>query len=140
MRGEMKLNTRANIYQASNVAFDPETETGTSYGWWIFVKRIDGKLVFNDYFYSPTTARHQVKMRRLLEELGIKIDLEIEAPRGIQSLGSAVDFYIAQIQKLEALISKPGTKREKNKERREQIRTYKLKLRQVVKMYKGVAA
>lgn len=41
------------------------------------MKRIKGKVVFNDYRYSVSTARHQRKVRTLLRELGIKIDIEV---------------------------------------------------------------
>ena len=82
----MKYMKRASIYQASNYncTFDPTKIEARSYKWWSFVRKIEGKTVFNSYRYSVTTAKHQSKVRSLLEELGIKIDLELPVPRGLQ--------------------------------------------------------
>lgn len=78
---------RANIYQASNynVTFNPKTLEAHSYKWWKFVAKIDGKIVFNNFRYSVSTSKHQSKVRSLLNQLGIKIDLELPLPKGINS-------------------------------------------------------
>lgn len=89
----MKLMKRSCLYQASNVTFNPETIRAYSYNWWRFVDVIDGLVVFNDYRYSATTSKHQSKVRGLMEDLGIRIDLFISSPRGLQSLDSALEFY-----------------------------------------------
>jgi hypothetical protein len=62
------------VYFASNVTFDARTTTAYSYGWWCFVRIIDGQVVFNRYPYSPTTCRHQSKVQYLMDSLGIKVD------------------------------------------------------------------
>lgn len=82
----MKLMKRSRIYQASNynVTFNPETLEAYSYKWWRFVAKIDGLVLFNRYRYSNSTSKHQSKVRRLLNDLGIKIDLELPLPRGIR--------------------------------------------------------
>jgi hypothetical protein len=67
-----KLKTR-NVYQASNVRFDADKIEAFSYDWWKFVKVENGQTVFNEYPYSPTTRRHQTKVRVLMDKLGIKI-------------------------------------------------------------------
>lgn len=86
----MKFMKRAGIYQGSsyNVTFNPETMEAHSYKWWKFVAVIEGKVVFNNFRYSPTTGNHQRKVRRLLEELGIKIDLMLPVPGGLQTVHS----------------------------------------------------
>ena len=81
----MKYMKRTNLYKASNVAFNPETLSAYSYSWWKFVSVIDGYVVFNNYVYSNTTARHQAKVRKLLNNLSIKIDFELPIPEGLQS-------------------------------------------------------
>lgn len=86
----IKYYERKNIYKNSNGTntFNPETCEALSYGWWVYVKRINGKVVFNNHSYSVTTSKHQGEMRRLLRELDIEIDLFIEAPNGLQELDS----------------------------------------------------
>lgn len=88
----MKLMKRTGIYKARNVTFNPKTLEAHSYGWWKFVGLVDGQLVFNNYRYSNTTARHQNKVRSLLNDLNIKIDLELPLPDGIngESLESLI--------------------------------------------------
>jgi hypothetical protein len=68
---------RSKIYKASNVIFNPNTIEAFSYRWWKFVKVIDGLVVFNKYRYSVSTAKHQAKVRQLMIELGIKVDLYV---------------------------------------------------------------
>lgn len=78
MRGEMKYNKMSGLYKGSNVTFNEETREAKSYNWWMFVKLVNGKVVFNNYFYSSTTNRHQAKVRQLLNDLGITIDYFVE--------------------------------------------------------------
>jgi hypothetical protein len=82
----LKFMKRSQIYQGSNynVTFDPKTKKATSYNWWVFVAEIEGKIIFNNYRYSVTTSKHQQKVKDLLHELGIKIDIEMPLSRGIQ--------------------------------------------------------
>lgn len=80
----MKYMKRSGVYKASNVTFDPKTVSAISYNWWKFVAVIDGKVIFNNYRYSVSTSRHQRKIRRLLNELRIKIDIEMPVPKGLQ--------------------------------------------------------
>lgn len=87
----MKLMKRTKIYKASNVTFNPETKQAYSYGWWRFVDVIEGKVVFNSYRYSNTTAWHQYKVRCLMEELGIKIDLEVSTSSSLSSANGCLE-------------------------------------------------
>lgn len=76
----MKWYSRLKIfkYKARSVCtFNPFTLEAHSYDHWCFVKVIKGKVVFNDYRYSHTTRNHQGMVKYLLEELGIKIDIEV---------------------------------------------------------------
>lgn len=81
----MKYMKRKNIYQCSNYncTFDPVSKRAMSYKWWAFVAEVEGKIVFNNYRYSNSTSKHQSKVRSLLNELGIKIDLELPIPNGL---------------------------------------------------------
>lgn len=123
----MRHFKKSNLYKASNVTFNPETNSAYSYDWWQFVAEINGKIVFNTYYYSPSTCGHQHKVRRLLNDLGIKIDLEVSCPSGLQSddRDISVDQHYSQlIKKLKEQINKPRSHERKNKERRELIKEY----------------
>jgi hypothetical protein len=113
-----------NVFKASNVAFDPNTCVATSYRWWIFVSRIGGKVVFNNYHYSMSTNKHQSKVDSLLSQLGIKIDVRFEAPKGLQDLQAAVTHYENKISSLIIAIQKPGTRAVKNRERASEIKSH----------------
>lgn len=79
----MKYFKRLKIYKASAVTFNPQTMEAYSYSWWKFVAIVEGKVIFNDYYYSPSTRKHQSKVRSLLQELGITIDISMPLPAGI---------------------------------------------------------
>lgn len=80
----MKYMVRAKIYKAKNVTFNPSTLDAHSYAWWRFVGVVEGKVVFNNYRYSVTTAKHQRMVGVLLKELGIHVDIIMPLPRGIR--------------------------------------------------------
>lgn len=130
----MKYFSKAGLYKASNVLFDPVKIEARSYGWWIFVAYIGGRVVFNDYPYSNTTRRHQQKVRQLMQSLGIHIDVYIAAPRGLQDLESAFTYYSAQIKALQNEILQPRTHRKKNEERAKQIQQLEDKLHTISRM------
>lgn len=81
----MKYFKTQNLYKASNVTFDPSKVVATSYGWWVFVAVIENKIVFNEHRYSVSTAKHQSKVRDLMEKLGIVPDLIINVKRSIHN-------------------------------------------------------
>lgn len=64
-------------------SFNPVSMEAYSYNWWLFVRQINGKIVFNDYNYSVTTRSHQNAVRAILRDLGIKIDLEVKMRRSL---------------------------------------------------------
>lgn len=70
----MKFMKRSGVYKASNVEFNPQKIQAFSYAWWKFVKVFGNHVVFNNYSYSNSTRKHQIKVRGLMHELGIKID------------------------------------------------------------------
>jgi len=82
----MKYKPRSNVYSNStntNV-FNPERIQAYSYNWWLYVAKINGKVVFNDYPYSASTRKHQYETRKLLDELNIKIDVVVSIKEGLQ--------------------------------------------------------
>lgn len=87
MRTSLTYKKRANIYTNStgSCTFNPVTLEAHSYRWWKFVAKVDGLVVFNNYNYSKSTCKHQLRVSQLLEDLGIKIDLFLSLPKGINS-------------------------------------------------------
>lgn len=136
----LRWKPRKQRFEAANVTFDPETQEAYSYGWWRFVERIGPYLVFNSYRYSVTTSKHQSRMwwrsywrddpehHGLLAELGLSVDLEIEAPRGLQNLPAAIAHYESRIEGLESAISRKGSRKAKNAERRAAITEAQIKI------------
>ena len=95
----MKYYPRLGLYKASNLTFNPSTLDAYSYGYWRFVARVEGVVIFNNYRYSNSTSKHQYKVRSLLKSLGIKIDIEAPFPNGISRIKSLSDLvYEAEIQ------------------------------------------
>lgn len=121
----MKYSNKRQRYEASNVSFNPETFKAYSYGWWQFVAKIDGKIYFNTHFYSPSTCKHQSKVRRLLDELGIKIDYKIDCPEGFQAehwYKISISNYKYDIDILKAAINKKGSRKATNARREAEIK------------------
>lgn len=87
----MRYYSRSNQFRASHVVFDVNKMTAHSYGWWLFFSIINGTNVFNPYHYSISTSGHQRKVRELLHNLGIPIDLEIQSPEGLDDLTGAYE-------------------------------------------------
>lgn len=119
----MRYYTRLQVYKAPNVIFNPKTIEAYSYRWWKFVSEIEGKVVFNDYRYSVTTSIHQSKVRRILQELGIKVDISAPFPDGIKT--SSLEEAILQGE--EGLCDQYLREEEKKISRNEKSKTRKLK-------------
>lgn len=120
MRGEMKFKPRKGKYESSNVSFDPDFCWAYSYGWWRFVDKINGKVVFNNYTYSQSTCKHQYKVRRLLHELGIEIDFVVYSQAGLQSSGwkvHAVQTLDDSIETVKTQLANPRRKKKLDEER-----------------------
>jgi len=83
----MKSNKAKTKFKASNLELQVENGqvVAVSYDWWKFVDTIGGKVFFNSYVYSASTRMHQHKVKSKLQELGIKIDFEVEFREGLQS-------------------------------------------------------
>lgn len=137
--GALKLKKRTGCYEASNVWFNPETMEATSFQWWYFVKRIGGKVVFNDYRYSSYTTRHQNKVDRTMQKLGIKVDVTIEAPKGLQNLPAAMSYYEERIKTLISEIQRPRSHKEKNRQRALLINGYRGKIWEIQDLLRAEA-
>lgn len=90
----MKYFSRLKLYKAASCTFDPTTCDAFSYRWWRFVARVDGLVIFNSYRYSVSTSKHQRKVRGILHDLGIKIDVYLQLPRGIRHGQTLAEMFV----------------------------------------------
>jgi outer membrane murein-binding lipoprotein Lpp len=130
-KSRLKYFKKLHVFKGDNVQFNPLSFEAHSYKWYSFTKLIGGKLVFNDYSYSPTTSKHLSKVKELLSQLGIKIDTFIQAPKGLDSLNSAVSYYETRIKALQAEIDAPRSQAGKNSQRQDEIAGYYTKIVEV---------
>jgi hypothetical protein len=100
-----------------NCKFDIEKMEAWSYGWWLFVARIKGKIVFNDYNYSTQTNAHQSQVKRVLFEHNIEIDMVVDAERGLQDLNGSIKERYHRYFETMILVNRKGTKKARNAER-----------------------
>lgn len=133
----MKFRPRLELYTNYNKSntFDPKTMQAYSYTWWLYVDVIKGKVVFNDYTYSPTTSGHQSEMRYLLSELGINIDLVVEIHGGLQDFkNGALKPLYKTIFQLEIEMNRKGSNKKKNESRLKTIESIKNQIKEVRKL------
>lgn len=136
----MYFYPRLNLWKSpgGNLKFDPKDMHATSYDWWSMLKRINGKLVFNSYRYSVSTAKHQSAVRGWLSANKIAVDLYIESPKGLQRLDSAIDCHMGYISRFESEIARPRSNKRKNEERCAAIKIHKAKIASIKKLMKGI--
>lgn len=98
-----KFRPRLGIWtDGQNNKFDPDAFEATSYQWWTYVCKINGKVVFNNYPYSNTTQNHQRNMRALLKKLRIKIDVEVSMRQSLSGFYSnSLPTQYAELFKIE---------------------------------------
>lgn len=114
----MKFYPRLGIYKKPNCTFNPKTLDAHSYKWWRFVAKIEGKVIFNNYRYSVTTSKHQSQVRTILSDLGIKIDLELPLPSGINSDNLETLFLQAEETLCEQFLNEELKRQERNEKAR----------------------
>ena len=111
----IKFYPRLKIFKNStgNVTFDPKKVEALSYNWWVFVKKIKGKVVFNDYRYSNTTSAHQYLVRTVLKDLGIKIDVEVSIADSLseEGLNHAQKTILSSIAENQVHLENPKRKK-----------------------------
>lgn len=116
----MKYYPKLNLYKASNLSYNPETEEAYSYKWYCLARRYGDLMVVNRYNYSSTTIKHLYKIRKLFDSLDIQY-IEIEAPHGLKDLVMAEKHYLGKIDYLEKKIANPRSRKSTNEERELEI-------------------
>jgi len=126
----MKYFSRSGVYKnstGSNV-FDPNTQKGVSYEWWVYSRVIGDSLVLNNFHYSTSTAKHISAASSIMTTP----DIVVECPKGLQSvdgLMSGKELYRERIEELLDKITKKGSRSSTNEKRIEAIMLYKRKIR-----------
>lgn len=119
----MKYMKRAMVWAASNVTFSQTEMSARSYKWWKFVALIEGKVIFNNYFYSSTTCRHQWKVRRLMNELGIRIDETVTTSESLGNYTTLEELYLdSETQLCDAFLNEKLKAQDKYHERKERLK------------------
>lgn len=121
----LNFNKKSGLYKNStgSLTFNPVTCEAHSFRWWKFVAKVDGLVIFNNYNYSNTTAKQQSKIRTLLDQLNIKIDLALPLPKGIDSSNLSDLILTAE----EYLCDKISNEELKKEERNKKAKARKLK-------------
>jgi hypothetical protein len=134
----MRYIKKRNQWESPNVTLNADKLEAYSYRWWKFLAKIGKKVVFNNYRYSVSTSKHQRKVLNQLDSLGIKVDLFLDFPEGIDSSGfsSSKTHYEFKIKELEAAIAKTGSRKSTNAQRLDQIKYNKQKLKELAALLK----
>jgi len=104
-----KLFPQGHAKPGKTAKIDLKKIQATSYDWWVFVKNLKGKVVFNDYYYSSPTRYHQVGTKALLKKLGVKVDVHVSTRYSLSDLNPHVEDLFRSICQHEAKIARPRT-------------------------------
>lgn len=113
----MRFLKRSKTYVGSNLSFDPNKISAYSYGWWEFVRKIKGQIVFNDYNYSNATRRHQWTVSRLMRELGLDVDRTVKIQGGLQCISTLKELNAKENETLNCLEKELELKRIRRNEK-----------------------
>ena len=140
----MKYYKRLKEYKASNVCLrvEPNLEA-YSYAWWLFLTKYKGLIIFNNTNYSPSTLKHQSKVRGVLDDLNIKIDIELNhtkvsfSPNVTIAIRDEIDQINLENKDLALTISKPRTRKSTNLKRKQQISQNKKQIKKLEKVLRS---
>lgn len=116
----MKYYSRLQEYKASNLVVRIGPLQAYSYGWWQFLTEQNGLIVLNMYNYSQTTLKHQYKVRKLLDSLGITPDIVVYTAHSLDSkywVQDAIRLAIHEMNVLRDDMNKPRTRASTNEQR-----------------------
>jgi len=134
----MHLQITNRRYKGSNCELSIDRDgalSATSYDWWRFVWSDSvGNIIINNSRYSISTSKHQSAVWSILRRLNRPVCLELNYVRSSHRFAnSAIEDEIKAIggliRKLESEISAKGSHRRKNEERREQIKHFEFRIK-----------
>ena len=119
----MKYYTRLKLYKSNNNVVDLENTTAHSYGHWQYLRKVNGRTIFNQTRYSQSTCKHQ---RECYDLLNYQADLVLR--HTLESLSNPVSALISEVKgieyeiaELERAMAKPRSHGRKNYERQREI-------------------
>lgn len=121
MNTRFKFYPRLKMYKNSTATlrYYPDRQIAFSYRTYEIYKIINGVRCLNTHSYSVTTAKHvSILWKHFNYDRNI---FAFEAPRGLQDLDLAIQYYRVKNKILAELITKPRSHAAKNKERQNQI-------------------
>ena len=141
----MKLLITQNEYGCGKnkleISPDCKKIVATSYGWWkyVYVDSV-GNVIYNNSTYSNTTSKHQGETSSTLRKLGINIQLELNhttsnlnhAENVVEALNSEISWYEENNLELKELTLKKGTRKSKNEERKNQIKSQEFEIKDLI--------
>lgn len=128
----LKFYPRLNLYKSStgSLVYNPVTRIATSYRWYEIFKVINGIKCLNVHSYSTTTAKHVSKLRCFLNPWR-NDTFYFEAPRGLQDLNYAIEYYNRKIVTLKNKMMMPRTHKAKNEERSIEIENHQETIKRI---------
>jgi len=133
----LKYMVRADEYKSSNVYYSVPGEFAVSYGWWRFVSRINGVLIFNTLRYSPSTGKHQSKVMSLLDSLGLeyyRVETRLSLSEGTVALESCIKNLEDDNTEMQKAIDKKGNRKTTNIRRAKKIELNKTEIKTLKKI------
>ena len=138
------LKNGSQRFRASNFEFSASPDLrdfeGRSYGHWLFA-RPDGRggAIVNRTYYSNSTVKHQIKGLDCLRTLGIPVSLELRhTTEDLTNLKAALEAEVlgltARNAALAALISKKGTRKRTNEERKAEMEANAVQIKKLRKL------
>ncbi len=93
----------------------------------------NGKVLFNDHAYSPSTRQHQSKVRTVLAQNGVRIDHFVDSRASFTAnwRESAINHLEYRIVELSNQIGKKRSRKAKNVERLAEIERCRLKIGEI---------
>jgi hypothetical protein len=132
---KVKYYKRLKKYKSSNFEFDLASQNATSYGWWDLMNVQKGKVVFNTYIYSISTAKHIGNLHSIVNALGLKSVIYVNSAVNIKN-SDWIETYSRKLTK-EILLIETTIDRKRNKSwYMRQLKQYKTELKKLESVFK----
>jgi len=131
---------RDNEFKSMRFTFNLNTCEAYSYDWWLFVKRVDHTIYFNNASYSMETSKHQEMAMNILaleqpKKHGLKVKT-VYIKEGLNHLDRAIINRLHEIETLKAKIAAPRTHKKTNAWRVERIKEVEKDIAEIKEMQK----
>ena len=116
----MKFIKRDNAYYNSTKSnkVKPDSYEAWSYGWWKYATIYNGYKIFNNYYYSSSTSKHQSDARSMLSTPQVILRHTNESLNNpSHAIKDEIECLRNENKQLLELIKKPRTQKKKNVKR-----------------------